>query len=297
MVGSPYLRRRDRYERVMEGWVDNSHADAFTLTAQIRDDDLGVEVSAVATPSPRYEIREARARILFAGPGPDDPDLAAGFGALAGARMVGGFSRRLAELTGDRRGAQHFIDAGIEVARLARQATKLPPERAKTAEGGGAWACWQLDTTGWIDLPDSCFTYSAGGKALFGIRPVTTSMVPELYCPPPGARVFSRKKVARLERIDTRLLLSHSMFDEAHGFEIRYEIDLDAGTIVRAESETPRLPYVGICDEPQKKIASLVGQPADRELRKRIQTLIGGSSGCAQLYDLTADLLKLLTLD
>ena len=42
-------------------------------------------------------------------------------------------------------------------------------------------------------------------------------------------------------------------------------------------------------------IASLVGQGADGALRKRIQTQLGGESGCAQLYDLTADLLKLLT--
>lgn len=273
--------------------MDNTHADAFTLTAQIRDDDLGVEVSAVATPSPGYEIREARARILS---GAADPEIVGGFGALAGARMVGGFTRRLSELTGGRPGAEHFVDAAIEVARLARQATKLPPERARTAKDG-AWACWQLDTTGWVDLPDSCFTYSDAGRALFGTRPVTTPMVPDLYCPPPGKlRVFNRKKLARLERSGKRLSLYHSMFDEAHGFEIRYEIDLDTGTIVHAESETPRLPYMGICNEPQKKIASLVGQPADRDLPKRIQMLIGGSAGCAQLYDLTADLLKLLSL-
>ena len=124
-VDSPYLQGRSRYERAMEGWVDNTHADAFTLTAQIRDDDLGVEVSAVATPSPGYEIREARARILS---GSAAPEIVAGFGALAGARMVvGGFTRRLVELTGGRPGSQHFIDAAIEVARLARQAAKLPP--------------------------------------------------------------------------------------------------------------------------------------------------------------------------
>ena len=292
-VGSPYLQGRSRYERAMEGWVDNTHADAFTLTTQLRDDDLGVEVSAVATPSPGYEIREARARILS---GPADPQIVAGFGGLAGARMMVGFTRRLAELTGGRPGSQHFIDAAMEVARLARQVAKLPPERARTAKEG-AWGCWQLDTTGWVDLPDSCFTYSEAGKALFGTRPVTTCMVPELYCPSPGARVFSRKKVARLERRGRRFSLYHSMFDEAHGFEVRYEIDLEAGVIVSAESETPRLPYMGICNEPQKKIASLVGQPADRQLRKRIHALIGGSAGCAQLYDLTADLLRLLTFD
>ncbi len=297
-VSSPYLVGRDRYERVMEGWIDNSHADAFTLTAQIRDNDLGVEVSTVALPSPRYEIREVRARILAGRPGAVDAEIIDRLGALAGTRMVAGFGRRVTELAGARAGGPHFVAAAIEVARLARQATKLPPEQAKTAEGGDPWACWQLDTAGWVDLPNSCFTYSEAGKALFGSRPVTTSMMAELYCPPPGkTRVFSRKKIARLELNGQRLLLYHSMFDGSHSFEIRYEIDLDTGIIVRAESETPRLPYMGICNEPQKKIASLVGQPADWGLRKRIQTLVGGSSGCAQLFDLTSDLLKLLAFD
>jgi len=64
--------------------------------------------------------------------------------------------------------------------------------------------------------------------------------------------------------------------------------------VAAADSVTSRLPYQGVCTEPQGKIASLVGQPADGELRKRIQTLLGGGGGCAQLYDLTADLLKLV---
>jgi hypothetical protein len=35
----------------------------------------------------------------------------------------------------------------------------------------------------------------------------------------------------------------------------------------------------------------------DAALRKRIQGQLGGIAGCAQLYDLTSDLLKLLILD
>ncbi len=296
-VSSPFLQGRTRYQRVMEGWVDNTHEDAFTLTAQVRDDDLGVQVSFVALPSPRYEIREARARVLAGRPGAVDPGIVERFEALAGTRIVHGFGRRVAEIVGARPGSQHFVSAAIETARLSRQATKLPLERARMAEGGDAWTYWQLDTEGWADLPDSCFTYSDAGKALFGSRAVATSMKAKLYCPPLGARVFSRKKAARLELNGHRLALYHSMFDEAHAFEIRYEIDLDTGSIVRAESETPRLPYMGICDEPQKRIALLVGQPVDHELKKRIQALIGGSAGCAQLYDLTLDLLKLLSFD
>lgn len=294
MIGSPFLAGRDRYERVMEGWVDNTHEAAFTHTVRLSDEDWGLEVSAVCTPSPDYEVREARARVVA---GRVDPGIAADFAGLAGARMVGGFTRRLAELCGARPGAGLFVDAGIEMARLARQVAKMPASAVAGLDPNDALACWQLDTTGWADLPDSCFTYSPAGRALFGTRPVSTPMAATLYSPPPGARkVFERRKVARLVQTGRRLHLFHSMHDNVHGFDVHYELDLDGGTVTAAEVITSRLPYVGICSEPQGRITSLLGQRADGALRKRIQTLIGGSAGCAQLYDLTADLLKLLSL-
>ncbi|MDO8475561.1 MAG: DUF2889 domain-containing protein [Candidatus Rokubacteria bacterium] len=293
MITSPYLGGRDRYERSMEGWVDNTHDDAFTHSVRLTDDDAAVELAAVCTPSPRYEVREAVARVLD---GAADPAAAERFGRLAGARMVAGFSRRLAELAGSGPGSRLLVDAGIEIARLARQATKLPREATAGLLAGGARACWDLDTTGWIDLPGSCFTYSAAGRALLETRVVSTPMVADLYSPPPGARrIFVRKKVMRLVRTGSRLHLFHSMHDNVHGFDLHIEIDLETGTVAAADSITSRLPYQGICTEPQGKIGSLVGQPADGELRKRIQTQLGGESGCAQLYDLTADLLKLLS--
>ena len=63
MIECALLRGRDRYERVVDGWIDNTHEDAFTHTVRLMDDDLGVELSAVATGSPSYEIREARSRV------------------------------------------------------------------------------------------------------------------------------------------------------------------------------------------------------------------------------------------
>jgi hypothetical protein len=293
VITSPYLGGRDRYERSMEGWVDNTHDDAFTHTVRLTDDDAAVELAAVCTPSPRYEVREAVARVLG---GAADPAAAGRFGQLAGARMVAGFSRRLAELAGSGPGSRLLVDAGVEIARLARQATKFPREATAGLLAGGARACWDLDTTGWIDLPGSCFTYSAAGRALLETRVVSTPMVADLYSPLPGARrIFVRKKVMRLVRTGSRLHLFHSMHDNVHGFDLHLEIDLETGTMAAADSITSRLPYQGICTEPQGKIRSLVGQPADGELRKRIQTQLGGESGCAQLYDLTADLLKLLS--
>ena len=294
MIAPALLERRDRYVRVMNGWVDNSHEDAFTHTITLRDDDRVIELSIVALPSPAYEIREACCRPVS---GTLDPAVIAGVEKLAGTPMVSGLSRRVAELTGAGAGAGAglVLDAVVEVARLARQVNRLPRERAERAAGGNAWECWQLDMTGWIDLPNSCFAYTDAGRSLFAMRSVATPMHPDLYSPRPGQqRVFERKKVARLERLGTRLRLFHSMHDNAHGFEVTYEIDLATSRIVRAEHSTPRLPYMGICNEPQRKIQALLGEKADEALRKRIRTHLGGETGCAQLYDLTADLLKLL---
>jgi len=293
VITSPYLAGRDRYERSLEGWVDNTHQDAFTHTVRLADDDASVELVAVCTPSPGYEVREAAARAIA---GAVDPAAVERFGQLGGARMVAGFGRRLTELAGPGFGSRLLVDAGIEVARLARQVAKFPCEATAGLAAGGALACWNLDTTGWTDLPGSCFTYSGAGRVLLETRAVSTPMVADLYSPPPGARrIFVRKKTMRLVRTGARLHLFHSMHDNVHGFDLHIEIDLEAGTVAAADSISSRLPYQGICMEPQGKIASLVGQGADGALRKRIQTQLGGESGCAQLYDLTADLLKLLT--
>jgi hypothetical protein len=292
VIAPALLQGRDRYERVMHGWVDNTHDDAFTHTVLLGDPDRAVELSVVALPSPSYAIREARCRVAC---GTVAPAAAAGVAKLAGAQMVGGLSRRAAEATGGGEGAALVVDAVIEVARLSRQVAKMPPARAARAAGGDPWECWQLDTTGWVDLPNSCFTYSDAGRALFGTRAIATPMEPALYSPPAGRRkVFERRKTLRLERRDGRLLLFHSMHDNVHGFDVTYEIDLVTGAIVRAEHVTPKLPYMGVCSEPQRRIAAMLGERADAGLRKRVQAHLGGEAGCAQLYDLTVDLLKLL---
>jgi Protein of unknown function (DUF2889) len=291
MIQPALLEDRDRYERVMEAWVDNTHEGALTHTVRLSDDDRTLELSVEALPSPSYLIRAARCRPVS---GPFDPEVAAGVTRLAGTHMVGGLSRRVTELTGAGDGAGFALGALVEAARLARQVAKLPRAEAERA-AGDARACWQLDTTGWTDLANSCFTYTDAGRSLFGTRAVTTPIQADIYSPRPGqTRVFERRKVARLERRDGRLRLFHSMHDNVHGFEVIYEIDLANDRIVRAEHVTPRLPYMGICTEPQRKIGALLGETADSGLRQRIQTHLGGESGCAQLYDLTADLLKLL---
>lgn len=285
------LAGRDTYERRVEAWTDSLDAAVLTHTVRIADDDRAVELVVLALPSPAYEIREASCRVLA---GDVDPDVVRGMACLAGVRMVAGFTRRVAQAAGGGAGAPLAVDAAIEVARLARQTTRLPRAQAERA-AAGAWECWQLDMAGWVDLPESCFTYSPAGRALFGTRAVAATAEPDLYSPRPGQRrVFVRRKVASLARRDGRLRLFHSMHDNVHGFELTCEVDAASGTIVRAEHITSRLPYAGICTEPQARLRTLVGERVDEGLRKRLGALVGGPSGCSQLYDLTADLLKLL---
>jgi len=292
MLEPPLLRGRERYARVIDGWVDNTHDDAFTHTVRISDAERAVELEMLVTPSPDYAIRAARCRTRA---GAVDAAAGAGLASLVGTAMVAGLTRRAAEAVGSGPDAALMVDAVIEVARLARQVAKLPAERAARARGGDAWECWQLDMTGWIDLPDSCFTYSDAARRLFGTRTIAAASTEQLYHPRPGqTKVFERRKMLRLERRDGRIALFHSMHDNVHGFELTYEIDAATRRIVKAEHVTPRLPYMGLCSEPQRRLGALLGETADEGLRRRIQLHLGGPAGCAQLFDLTSDLLKLL---
>ena len=289
----PLLEDRQSYQRRVEGRVDRAPgAEAFIHTIRIIEPEREIELTAEVLPSPSYLIRDLRARSLS---GELDPRGVTGLTTLVGTAMVAGLGRRVTNATGSGPGSRLVLDAMVEAARLTRQVGSLPRERVERAVAIGARGFWQLDREGWVDLPDSCFTYSAAGAALFETRTVASAATADLYCSGPGQpRLFERRKRAELAIDGGSLTLRHSMHDNVHGFEVTYEIDLASGRFMRAESVTPRLPYAGICSEPQGKIRALVGEMLDAGLTKRIQGHLGGVRGCAQLYDLTADLLRLV---
>jgi hypothetical protein len=294
---SPYLADAPRYERAIHGWVDVPGDDRFTMTVRIVDPWVGVELVADLTSSPEYAIRTARGRVLMGPAARVDPALGDAMAGLAGMAMTAGFTRQVAGVAGDRPGAAYFVDAAIEVARLARQVTRLPLGVIERHRREGPVGDWRLDMQGWIDLPSSCYTYRPESERLFAERPVTTPMLAVLYHPPAGAvRVFNRTRVVRLEVRPGELVLAHTMFDESHSFQVWYVIDPAMRTVRDAGSLTPRLPYMGICSDVQGRVRALIGQRLDAGLRRRLGGLVGGPAGCAQLYDLTADLLRLLTL-
>jgi hypothetical protein len=294
-VTSAYLRETPSYDRVVHGWVDAPDAEVLRLTVRLVDPWVGLEVVADATPSPGYEIRAAGGRVLVGPPDRIDPGLAGALSGLAGLAMTAGYTRRVAALAGARPGAGYLVDAAVEIARLARQVTRLPPDVVARHRAEGARGAWRLDLLGWADLPASCYTYRPEAAALFDERPVTSSVPWTLYAPPAGARgVFTRTKVARLARGPDGLALAHAMFDDVHSFQVWYLVDPARAVVLDAGSATPRLPYPALCSDPQGRVRALVGQRVDAALRRRLGALVGGPAGCAQLYDLTADLLRLL---
>jgi hypothetical protein len=294
-LGSPWLADGGWYERVTHGWVDAPEGPGFRMTVRLSDPRLGVELVADTLPSPEYRIVGARGRVLVDPAGAVDRALEAAAGELGGLCMTGGFTRRVVEVLGARAGAGFFVDAAVEIARLARQVTRLPTALVARRLAEGPVGVWRLDNAGWVDIPGSCYAFRAETEALFAARTVATPATAALYDPPPDARgVFNRSKVARVERRATEWWLTHAMYDEVHSFRVWLAVDATSARIVDAGSWTARLPYGGICSDPQARARALVGERVDAGFRRRLGALVGGPDGCAQLYDLAADLLKLV---
>ena len=208
-------------------------------------------------------------------------------------RVAAGFRRQVAEILGEHPLAGHLLDAAIEAARLSRQVTRIDV----AVEGRPSPARFhELDLEAWPELVDLCFTYRNETRALFAERAVRTPATLDMYSPPPGRPlVFHRYKRSHVTRAGSTLALYQSMFDQVHGFELWYDVDTRSHEIVRARVLTPRLPYMGICDEPQQRARDMVGVKLDADWAGTVRPRLGGRRGCFQLTDLTSDLCRLLT--
>jgi Protein of unknown function (DUF2889) len=282
------------YERIVTGWVDTRESAELEFNARLADGLVDLEVSLVAEPSPSYRVSAAtaagRTETTVARCGP----LLDAFQRVAGLRIVAGFRRQVASLLGDHPFTAHVLDAAIEAARLSRQVTRV--DVSAVARPGPA-EFHRLDLDAWPELLDLCFTYRAESQALFAQRPVRTPAVIDMYASPPGRKmVFHRYKRAHLARAGSTLALYQSMFDQVHGFELWYDIDQARREIVDARLLTPRLPYMGICEEPQRRVRDMIGVTLGPDWAEVVRARLGGRAGCFQLTDLTSDLCRLLTL-
>jgi len=293
MIGCSLLDPAGAYERTVTGWVDVLDDSLLQLSARLTDRLVDLEVSLVAEPSPSYQLSRATAAArsestrLACGP------LLEAFPGIGRLRMASGFRRQVAATLGEHPLVGHVLDAAIEAARLSRQVTRIAvpgPGRPGPAE------FHQLDLDAWPELLDLCFTYRAETRALFAERSVRTPATVDIYASPPGRKlVFHRYKRSHVARSGSTLALYQSMFDQVHGFELWYDVDTRSHEVLHARILTPRLPYMGICDEPQQRARDMVGVTLGPDWAETVRPRLGGRRGCFQLTDLTSDLCRLLT--
>ncbi len=287
-----FLEASGAYERTVTAWVDRGEGALLELRARLSDGQVDLEVGLAAEPAPSYQLSRA-----WATPHSDATQrmcapLLEAYPAVGRLRIVAGFRREVAGLFGGHPGAGHLLDATLEAARLSRQVTQtdLPASpRLGPAE------FHQLDLEAWPELVDLCFTYRRESATLFAERKVRTPAIAAMYAGPPGQKLaFHRYKRSRLERVGPAIALYQSMFDQVHGFELWYDVDGGSQRVVDARLLTPRLPYMGICEEPQRRVEEMVGVRLDAEWPAAVRSRLGGRQGCFQLTDLTSDLFRLL---
>jgi hypothetical protein len=287
-----FLGPAEAYERVVTGWVDRGDGALLELNARLQDAEVDLEVSLVAEPSPSYQLSRATATARPGATAQGAGPVLEAFRQVGALRIVAGFRRQVAGLLGAHPLAEYLVDATIEAARLSRQVTRIDVPAAARL---GPADFHRLDLEAWPELVDLCFTYRREAGALFAERAVRTPATAAMYAAPPGQPlVFHRYKRTRLERTGSTLALYQSMFDQVHGFELWYDVDARTQEVLGARLLTPRLPYMGICDEPQRRVREMVGITLDAGWPAVVRSRLGGRLGCFQLSDLTSDLFRLL---
>ena len=291
------LDETDRYERTVTGWVDVRPEGLLRLGARLSDHRASVDVSLDVTPSPGFDVVRADGAWRPPGPAGQLEDLPDRLARLAGLRLFPGFRRRVVDVLGpDAPGAAQVADAVVEAARLSRQVTRLDPRHVPADPTPLDFR--RLDLMAWPEFSDMCFTYSAASTSLFEEPGVRVPATLDMYVPRPGARLaFHRYKRAEIARADGILTLYQSMFDQVHGFELWYDLDIQTQRILRARALTPRLPYMGICDQAQGRNQTLIGMTLDERWPTALRGVTGGRLGCFQFTDLTGDLFRLLSFE
>jgi hypothetical protein len=293
-IGCRFLEPQDSYERRVTGWVDTCEDSLLQFSARLSDGLIDLEVSLVAEPSPSYHVSRATATARSETTAQKCGQLLEAFRGVGGLRIVPGFRRQVAGLLGEHPVADHLVDAAIEAARLSRQVTQTDiPGSPRLSPAD----FHRLDLAAWPELVNLCFTYRRETEALFAARPVRTPAILAMYASPPGQKlVFHRYKRTHVARAGHILSLYQSMFDQVHGFELWYDVDERTHEVLSARLLTPRLPYMGICDEPQHRVRDMVGVRLGADWAGAVRARLGGRQGCFQLTDLTRDLFRLLTL-
>jgi Protein of unknown function (DUF2889) len=250
--------------------------------------------------TPEYEITEAAARQTE---GEFDPRLCERYAGVKGARVGRGFSKRVLSALGDSPGAQEHLLTAIEMARVGQQVYQYTPEFEAQfpSSGGGATESaritWMKDRA-YMGLANTCYTYRDESESLFASREVRCGFGAELTRPKPGdRRVFWRNKRLAIESQasgngETFYACESAMEDSIHDIKIGFDLSSD-GMVSNARSSGARLPYHGICEEPQLRTPALNGLKVTGGFVGQFAEHVGGAQGCAHLFDLSIDVLRL----
>src|SRR5262245_27123867 len=250
--------------------------------------------------TPEYEITEAGARQVE---GEFDPRLCERYAGVKGARVGRGFSKRVIAARGDSPGRQDDLLTAVEVDRVAQQVYQYTPEFEAQfpSSGGGATEdariTWLKDRA-YMGLANTCYTYRDESENLVANREVRCGFGAELTRPKPGdRRVFWRNKRLAIElksggNGETVYVCESAMEDSIHDIKICFDLSTD-GMVSNASSNGARLPYHGICEDPHLRTQALNGLKVTGAFVGQFAEHVGGAQGCAHLYDLSIDVLRL----
>jgi Protein of unknown function (DUF2889) len=252
--------------------------------------------------TPEYEVVEASARQIE---GEFDPRLCERYAGVKGVRVGRGFSKRVISELGDSPGAQEHLLMAIEMARVGQQVYQYTSEFESRFPSGGddpteaARIAWLKDRA-YMGLANSCYTYRDESESLFASREVRCGFDAELTRPKPGdKRVFWRNKRLAIELKsggsgETVYACESAMEDSIHDIGIGFDLS-GAGVVSSARSHGARLPYHGICEDPHLRTRALNGLKVTGAFVGQFAEHVGGAQGCAHVFDLSIDCLRLFT--
>jgi hypothetical protein len=289
------------YERTFAAETDCLSANELLLRGRMQDHRFTLEHTwTVRTPD--YEVVAASAAQLAGDPQAFAPTLCERYVNIAGVRIGRGFTMRVQEALGNLPGLKEHLFLAIEMARAAQQVYQFPPsfEEQFAAPADDlteqARMAWKKDRAYMPELVNSCYTYSDAVEPLFAAREVRCSFGGNLTRPLPGdQRVFWRNKRVAVMPLNDGFACESAMQDRVHDIQIAFALGAD-GVISNANSQGVRLPYYGLCEDAQTRTPTLNGQRVTSAYIKQFAEHIGGASGCAHLFDLSIDCLRLFKI-
>lgn len=296
---------QSNYLRTFEAEIDVLAENELLARGLMRDRRFAFEhVWRLRTPE--YEVVEAGARQIE---GEFDPRLCERYAGIKGARIGRGFSKRVAVALGDSPGAREHLLMAVEMARVGQQVYQYTPEfeaQFPRVEAGTSEAArvaplisWMKDRA-YMNLANTCYAYRDESEALFASREVRCGFGSDLTRPQPGdKRVFWRNKRLGIELKPNgnedgaaRFVCESAMEDSIHDIRISFDLSPD-GSISNARSCGLRLPYRGLCEDPHLRTPALNGLKVTGAFVQQFAGHVGGASGCAHLFDLSIDVLRL----